>query len=148
MKGIDVHGGGRAAVSGRGLSLRSDARTVCGNPKCSSRWLARLKDRRRPMFEGRWACGADCMSALVVAAIRREAANKDLHIDNVPHAHSIPLGLILLQRGWISEAQLIHVLEMQRRERYGRIGDWLTSACGVGRDRITRALAMQWDARH
>ena len=118
-------------------------RTQCGNLECPGRWRALLKDRRRPMFEGRWGCSSNCIRQLVAIAIRREAADESTPNASA-HRHRIPLGLILLERGWISLAQLNHALEMQRRERTQPIGYWLVTECGVAQSRVTRALAMQW----
>ena len=127
-----------------GLSTDWSRRAECGNSGCSGRWLSLLKDRRRPIFEGKWGCSVNCLRALVATAIRREAAEEGTANQENTHHHRIPLGLILLERGWISRAQLAHALEMQQREKTGLIGEWLIAQCGVDKDRITRALAMQW----
>lgn len=63
----------------------------------------------------------------------------------VAHAHRVPLGLLLLSLGSITEAQLQTALEQQRQTRQGRIGDWLRRQTGLSEKEITRALAMQWN---
>jgi hypothetical protein len=129
-----------------GLRLRNLRPVVdhpgCGNPTCSGSLFAFLKDRRRPVFEGRWGCTAKCLQALVHAAIRRETGD-NLNVDE-QHRHRIPLGLIMLTRGWITEAQLHLALEAQQRDGFGRIGDWLVAECGLSGDHLTRALGIQW----
>ncbi len=50
----------------------------------------------------------------------------------------------MLAQGWITHPQLQKALTAQRESGTGRIGDWLTSECGVGADQITRGLSMQW----
>jgi hypothetical protein len=102
-----------------------------------------LKDRRRPVFEGQWACSEGCVKAMVQAVIRRQAGAGELPSDEGPHRHRIPLGLILLERGWITQTQLQHALNAQLRAGTGRIGQWLNAECGLDQDRITRALGVQ-----
>ena len=108
------------------------------------RWLAFLKDRRRPVFEGRWGCCARCLQSLTEAAIRREGGEVETREEELAYPHRMPLGLILLEEGWITHAQLQHALDLQRRAGTGRIGYWLTRECGLEPARVTRALGMQW----
>ncbi|HEY5056791.1 MAG TPA: hypothetical protein VII58_11565 [Acidobacteriaceae bacterium] len=118
------------------------ARPRCANPSCRRGWLDLLKDRDRPMFEDRWACSTRCLRTLVDAAIRRESPAAPA--SNAERAHRIPLGLILLSRGWITQPQLQHALTMQRRAGAGLIGRWLTEECGVAEERVLNGLALQW----
>lgn len=119
-------------------------RAQCGNPNCSRSWLAILKDSRRPMFEGRWGCCTACVGALVNAAIRRESGHDEAPPDQGGHRHRMPLGLILLAQGRITNKELQHALDLQRRAKSGRIGDWLIQECGLTQGDITRALSVQW----
>ena len=117
------------------------ARPRCANPSCR-KWFGFLKDHRRPIFEGRWACSGHCLRKLVETALRREAA---AFSGSEPElAHRIPIGLILLSRGWITQSQLHHGLSMQRQAGGGRIGRWLIEECGVPEECILNALAVQW----
>ncbi len=63
----------------------------------------------------------------------------------VTHAHRVPLGLVLLSMGAITEAELQTALEQQRQAKQGRIGDWLRKGTDLGEREITRALGMQWN---
>jgi hypothetical protein len=56
----------------------------------------------------------------------------------------MPLGLILLSRGWISHRELQEALAAQRRARNGRIGEWLHRLHGISEETITKALGIQW----
>src|ERR1700686_2320106 len=105
-------------------------RTECGNPACSSRWLAFLKDRRRPVFEGRWGCTAGCVEAMVQVAIQRESGDDGVMEGERQHRHRMPLGLILLAQGWITHPQLQHALDAQRRAGTGGIGSGLIAEGG------------------
>lgn len=119
-------------------------RAHCGNPRCSHGWLAIVKDSRRPVFEGRWGCCGPCVGSLVDAATRRESENDEALPDQGGHRHRMPLGLILLSQGKITHPELQRALELQRRSKSGRIGDWLIKECGLTQGDITRALSVQW----
>jgi hypothetical protein len=56
----------------------------------------------------------------------------------------MPIGLILLSRGWISHVELQNALAAQRRAQRGRIGEWLRDLCGISEETIAKALAIQW----
>lgn len=119
-------------------------RITCANPRCTRSWMAFLKDRRRPIFEGNWACSRSCLSSLVEASIRRESYEAGSADEVSAHRHRIPLGLILLAQGWITHAQLQRALAVQRLPGSTSIGRLLIEQSGLSQDHITRALAMQW----
>ena len=125
-----------------GVVALGAGRIECGNPSCSRGWLSFLKDRRRPVFEGRWGCTASCVATMVDLAIQREGDEADAI--EPEHRHRIPLGLIMLAQGWITNSQLQHALDGQRRAGTGLIGSWLIEECGLREDHITRAMGMQW----
>jgi hypothetical protein len=56
----------------------------------------------------------------------------------------MPLGLILLSRGWISHRELQEALAAQRRAQEGRIGEWLHHLHGISEETIAKGLAIQW----
>jgi hypothetical protein len=60
------------------------------------------------------------------------------------HRHRIPLGLAMLEQGWITSAQLRGALEAQRAAGGGRLGQWLVRQQGVSEHLVTRALGLQW----
>lgn len=119
------------------------ARRVCGNPECADGWAAPWRSRRRPIFEGQWGCSGRCVLAMVRAAVLRESG--DGLVDDAPHRHRVPLGLVMLAQGWISQEQLRRALDAQRAHGTGRIGDWLVAECGVDAERVTRGLGVQWN---
>ncbi len=84
-----------------------------------------------------------CVACLPEALSHRFAA---CHLAVSPSrrfAHRIPLGLVLLSRGWLTPGQLRSALGRQRR-RGGRLGDALRALGYVSEDQITAGLAMQW----
>lgn len=140
--------GGNKSWGDAGISSQSITDTVgqtgsCANPECKGGWRAPWKSRRRPIFEGYRACSGSCLLSIVREAVRRETGSAG-PTERAPHRHRIPLGLLLLAQGWISQEQLQRGLQAQKNAETGRIGDWLTRACGVEPEQITRGLGMQW----
>ena len=58
--------------------------------------------------------------------------------------HRIPLGLLMLSRGDIDDAQLRAALARQREHGAGRIGEWMQRLGAVQERQITAALGAQW----
>lgn len=120
------------------------SRRTCASLECTTSWVAPWRSRRRPVFEDRWGCGGRCVLTFVRAAVRREAAKDSGTFPN-PHRHRVPLGLLLLGRGWITHAQLQYALDVQRHNG-GRIGEILVNECGLDAEKVTRGLSLQWSA--
>jgi hypothetical protein len=114
----------------------------CSNPACSAGWLRVWRSRSVPVFEGGWSCSAECTANLVSGALRREMDGRTLGAEE--HRHRIPLGLLMVRQGWITQSQLRQALEAQRAAGGGRLGHWLVRQQGVSGQLVTRALALQW----
>jgi len=119
-------------------------RRLCSNPECVSGWMLPWRNRRRPIFEGRWCCSGRCVLAMVQTSLRRELGGGVTAAPLTPHRHRVPLGLVMLAQGWITHPELQRALAAQRDSGTGRIGDWLMSHCGLEAEQITRGLGMQW----
>ena len=63
--------------------------------------------------------------------------------DSAPK-HRVPLGLLMLERGYVSETQLRIALEMQTREQRGKIGEWLQALHFATERQLLTALGIQW----
>ena len=116
--------------------------SVCANPRCKAGWLKVWRSRTRPVFEGGWCCSPECTQVQVAWALRREI--EMLGRCEESHSHRIPLGLLMLEQGWITASQLREALSAQRAAGTGRVGEWLSRRCGVSEHLVTRALALQW----
>ena len=114
----------------------------CTNPDCDSGWLHLFRKRSRPIFEGGWTCSPECTEARVQIAVRRELEGRVL-ADTV-HRHRIPLGLLMLEKGWITQRQLREALDAQRAAGRGRVGEWLVKLGATDEKTVTRALCVQW----
>jgi len=115
---------------------------TCANPACRSGWLHLLRSRSAPVFEEGWSCSARCTGARMAQAVRRELNGRGIAQDN--HRHRIPLGLVMLEQGWITSLQLRQALNAQKAAGAGRLGHWLVRQQGVKEQLVTRALGLQW----
>lgn len=116
--------------------------STCANPRCGSSWLRLWRRRETPAFEGGWCCSRECMAARVAAALSREMDGRGSPGES--HRHRIPLGLVLLEQGWITNQDLRTALQSQRAAGAGRLGRWLLESRSASEENITRALSLQW----
>ena len=116
--------------------------STCANPECGSGWLHLLRGRSGPFFEGGWSCSAACTMAQVGSAVRRELEGR--RSEAAVHRHRVPLGLVMLEQGWINAEQLRRALDAQRKAGQGKVGEWLVRQQGVSEQLVTRALSIQW----
>jgi hypothetical protein len=114
----------------------------CANANCRSGWLHLWRNRSTPVFEGGWNCSVECTAERVEAAVRREMDGRSSAQEN--HHHRIPLGLMMLEQGWITPRQLRAAVEAQKTAKGGRLGSWLVRQQGVSEQLVTRALGLQW----
>jgi hypothetical protein len=146
--GQKEHSRARAAdgfPGGQAASLeaeRSKWLETCANPTCRSGWLHLFRSRTAPVFEGGWTCTAACTRARVTAAVRREMEGR--LTPPMPHRHRIPLGLTMLEQGWITAGELRRALEAQKAAGAGQLGQWLVQQHSVSEKLVTRALGLQW----
>ncbi len=140
-------GFGRGSIAdgpspGRARLRRPGLLEACANPDCGSGWVHLWRGRSAPVFEGGWSCSAACTRARVARAVRRELEGRVEAAGARPHR--IPLGLTMLEQGWITAGQLRRALEAQRAAGAGRLGSWLVRTEGVSERLVTRALGLQW----
>ncbi len=115
---------------------------TCAHPGCRSGWLHLWRSRSAPVFEEGWTCSAPCTEARIAAAVSRELAGRETA--RQAHRHRVPLGLLLLEQGWITQAQLRRALDAQKAAGSGRVGQWLMGQGALDEERLTRALGLQW----
>ena len=95
----------------------------------------------RIVFNGRAHCSIDCFERSV------EGASRQLMNSRPPRrrrTHRVPLGLVALQRGHITEERLREALQAQRDSRRGRVGEWLRRVGGLSEEQVTQSLGIQW----
>lgn len=115
---------------------------ACANPACTTAWLQIWRSRSAPIFEGGWSCSPACTARRMESAVARELEGRGAPLER--HRHRVPLGLLMLEQGWITGVQLRSALEGQRTRRAGRLGHWLMVKEGVSGSLVTRALGLQW----
>jgi Type II secretion system (T2SS), protein E, N-terminal domain len=115
---------------------------TCSNPGCGSGWLHLWRSRTAPLVEGGWTCSANCTAERLQAVVARELDGRGTAVEK--HHHRVPLGLLMLEQGWITAGQLRAGLQEQRKNGAGRLGHWLIAREGVSEQLVTRALGLQW----
>jgi hypothetical protein len=94
------------------------------------------------VFEDGWTCSPECNAARILSAVRRELGGRD--DSQVVHRHRLPLGLLMLEQGWITRIQLRKAVEAQKSAGVGRLGQWLVEQGAVEESMVARALGLQW----
>lgn len=113
----------------------------CSNPSCASGWLQLWRKRRVPVIEGGWLCSPECTRARMEDLLAREQAGA---APAGAYRHRVPVGLILLTRGWISHEHLRDALKAQREGCEMRLGEWLVANRGLKEAQLAHALGLQW----
>ena len=145
VQGMQAKAAGKSRTAVRpqtGGLFRGGLFGSCANPACRSGWVQLWRSRSTPIFEGGWSCSQACSAARLHAAVRRELDGRTGVRD--AHRHRIPHGLVMLEQGWITQAQLRRALDAQRAAGTGRLGQWLVRQRAVSEVHVTRALALQW----
>lgn len=103
------------------------------------RWQNLRVRSKAVLLNGTRLCVDECLEPALARAL--EHANSA--VKHRP-SHRVPLGLLLLSRQQVTQAQLHAALEAQRESGHGRIGEWLQSMGFVTEQKVTAALAKQW----
>jgi hypothetical protein len=138
MRSIQVSTG-HPAVAER---LRPDLFEACANIGCRSGWLHLWRGRSAPVFEEGWTCSPECTEVRLHTALLREMDSR--RRSQEAHRHRIPLGLVMLEQGWITKEQLRRALDAQKAAGRMRLGYWLVKQRATSEEMVTRALSLQW----
>lgn len=115
---------------------------ICADRDCGRAAPWWLKIRRTGLRIGdSWFCSPECIGRAVQTGLQR-------CIEEVPERprrlHRMPLGLLMLSRGFVDEAQVRSALLAQRRERRDKIGQWLQRMGFATERQVVTALALQY----
>src|SRR5262249_26903135 len=116
----------------------------CASSDCPHRgklWPSWLRIAASIQFEGRTYCSALCLTPALEQRIRKLQSG---FANEKPRSSRMPVGLLLLQRGLVSQDQLRTALGKQREAGKGRIGYWLRELGLVDEHSLTSALAQQY----
>jgi len=113
----------------------------CARIGCTRAAWLRLLPGYGIRLQQQWYCSPQCFEI----AVRRCFARASTPASAPPRAqHRIPLGLVLLSRGQLSNAQLRSALQAQRDSGRGRIGQWLEEMGFATEPQVTAAMGLQW----
>jgi Type II secretion system (T2SS), protein E, N-terminal domain len=121
-----------------------NAFAACDDQECSgSRRMWRRIWSRHSWIKlgGACYCAAECFERAATPCFERARFSR---ASAKPAHHRIPLGLLLLSRGRLTNSQLRTALEAQRTHGRGRIGEWLQSLGFATEQQIMVALGIQW----
>jgi hypothetical protein len=91
-------------------------------------------------MHGRWYCGPACFAT---AKEERLSSLLNSGVDPSSHLSRMPLGLILIDRGWLTAAQLREAIN-QQKEAGGEIGEILLRCGFASEKQVTAGRATQW----
>src|SRR5579872_5257346 len=116
----------------------------CESPACSRRrrlWRAWLEPVRGHSLDGHWYCCVACFEQALAFAIGHVLPGTA----QPPAAtHRVPLGLLMLSRGFVDNDQLKRALKAQKDSGSGRVGEWLRHIGAVSEEQVTQMLGLQW----
>ena len=90
-------------------------------------------------MDGRWACSPRCLEAAALAHFKRLGS-----ITTPTAQHRVPLGLLMLSRGYVNEQQLQKLLRAQCETGSGKLGQWALKLQFVTERQLLNALSLQW----
>src|SRR5438552_4070348 len=94
------------------------SRPLCGSAAGRCRW-ARSSNSVRALWCG-WNCSPACTEERLRVALRRELEGRGMGAAG--YRHRLPLGLLMMEQGWITSRQLRQALEQQRAGGGGKLG--------------------------
>jgi hypothetical protein len=114
---------------------------ACARPGCGAPRTPRILRRFRPIkIQGRWLCSPRCIEMELQEIFERITVVKPSRA----LTNRVPLGLLMLSRGYVDERQLQTALEAQREAGWGKIGEWMRTLHYVDERQVLAALSAQW----
>ncbi|HZR65683.1 MAG TPA: hypothetical protein VFA85_11080 [Terriglobales bacterium] len=134
-----------ARVRTKEIALRWPGRSKkCASPECArshTPWRPVADEMDYVRFRGAEFCFPKCFSRELLRLLEQPSSR-------VPAAcvkpRRMPLGLLMLSRGDLTEQQLLQALSAQKNAGSGKIGEWLRRLQLAGEYEIAAALAQQW----
>lgn len=133
----------KAAMSADILFGDWDKKPVCALASCgnsSSRWQRVWRRSGGIFLQGLFYCCPQCVETALITQLTQLSSAKTTALP----PHRIPLGLLMVARGRLTYPEVAAALEVQRRARYGTIGDWFEKLGFATEQEVTSALGLQW----
>jgi len=115
----------------------------CGLMSCSgprSLWRHIWRYQRGIRLQGVFYCRPQCLETALLAQLARIQALAPVLLP----PNRMPLGLLMVVRGWLTYEQVVAALAAQQSARSGRIGDWFEKLGFATEQQVTSALGLQW----
>ena len=112
--------------------------TSCPSPK--SPWTRLCRPPTGTLLQGVFYCKPKCLETALIAQLARLYP---LAPAATP-SNRIPLGLLMVARGWLTHEQVVTALAAQQSARSGKIGDWFEKLGFATEQQVTSALGLQW----
>jgi hypothetical protein len=135
---------GKSSMPRRRPRSRFHTAHSCAAPNCPYKgklWPSWLRIVSPVEFGGRAYCDVQCLQPALEEKVRRLQTG---FVNATRKQNRMPVGLLLLQRGLISQNQLREALQRQREAGRGKIGYWLRELGLVDEQNLTCALAQQY----
>ena len=119
------------------------ARLPCGLVSCpspKSPWTRICRPRTGTLLQGVYYCQPKCLETALIAQLARLYP----WAPAAPPPNRIPLGLLMVARGWLTHEQVVTALAAQQSARSGKIGDWFEKLGFATEEQVTTALGLQW----
>ena len=116
----------------------------CESPACTHRrrlWRTWFEPPIGCSVDGHWYCSPDCLERALTTAIRQSLPGT---VQAPAKAHRVPLGLLMLSRGFVDNEQLKKALKAQKDSGSGRLGEWLRHIGAASEEQVTQILGAQW----
>lgn len=110
-------------------------------PQAQGSWLGRWRRPKGIWLNRRWYCGPECFEHGAAAEFSRFNLRGER---SKSIRYRLPLGLLMLSKGFISSQGMQQALKAQRESQRGRFGEWLIQLGIVTEEQLTTALGMQW----
>jgi hypothetical protein len=109
--------------------------------QCRIVWPPWMQSSAGMCLQGNWYCSPDCFENAAYDLLLRLASTPEAVRKR---AYRLPIGLLLLARGLINDAQLKQALSLQKEKGAGRIGEFLQEIHAISEQDFTTGLAAQW----
>jgi hypothetical protein len=115
----------------------------CGLVSCSgtkSPWNRIWRPPAGAFLQGVFYCQPKCLQTALIEQLTRLYPSAPA----AAPSNRIPLGLLMVARGWLTHEQVVTALTAQQSAHSGKIGDWFEKLGFATEQQVTSALGLQW----
>jgi len=115
----------------------------CGLVSCSgnkSPWTHIWRPPAGAFLQGVFYCQPKCLETALIEQLARLYPSAPA----TAPSNRIPLGLLMVARGWLTHEQVVTAIAAQQSANSGKIGDWFEKLGFATEQQVTSALGLQW----